>query len=60
SGEAKYRGNLKARIDDDKKKLMRQKLLTSNLRVKGAVSDIKIEALFEKRIIEMYVTFKAP
>lgn len=60
SGEPKYRGNLRARIDDDKKKLMRQKLLTSNLRVKGAVSDIKIEALFEKRIIEMYVTFKAP
>ena len=60
SGEAKYRGNLKARIDNDKKKLMRQKLLTSNLRVKGAVSDIKIDALFEKKTIEMYVTFKAP
>ncbi|MBA7466556.1 hypothetical protein ES707_01743 [subsurface metagenome] len=60
SGEAKYRGNLKARIDDDKEKLIRKSLLTSNLRVKGAVSDIKIEALFKRKVIEMFVTLKAP
>jgi hypothetical protein len=60
SGESKHRGNLKARIDDDKRKLIDKSLLTSNLRVKGAVSDIKIEALFGKGIIEMSVTLKAP
>ena len=62
SGESKYRGDLKARIDDDKRKLIDKSLclLTSNFRVKGAVSDIKIEALFEKRTIEMSVTLKAP
>ena len=64
SGESKYRGNLNARIDDDKRNLIDKNkslhLLTSNFRVKGAVSDIKIEALFEKRIIEMSVTLKAP
>lgn len=60
SGEAKYRTNLKARIDDDKKKLIDDRQLSSELRVKGAVSDIKIKALFEKRIIEMSVVLQAP
>jgi len=60
SGESKYRGNLKARIDNDKKTLIRGKSLSSNLKVSGAVSDIKIKALFEKRIVEMSVTLKAP
>ena len=60
SGEPKYRGNLRARIDDDKKILMGEKLLVSNLKVPDAVSDIKIKALFEKRTIEMTVTLRAP
>mgnify|MGYP003993609327 FL=1 len=60
SGETKYKGNLKARLDDDKKKLITDKVLTTTLRVRGAVSDIKIKALFEKRIIEMSVSLKAP
>ena len=60
SGEPKYRGNLKARIDNDKKALIGEKSLSSNLKVSGAVSDIKIKALFEKRIIEMSVTLKVP
>ena len=60
SGKVKYKGNLKTRLDDDKKKIISNKFLTSTLRVKGAVSDIKIKALFEKRIIEMSVTLKAP
>lgn len=60
SGESKYRGNLRARLDDNKKRLIDKKLLTSNLRVRGAVSDIKIAVLFEKRIVEMSATIKAP
>ncbi len=60
SGESKYRGNLRARLNDDKRKLIDKSLLTSNLRVRGAVSDIKIGALFDKRIVEMSVTIKAP
>ncbi|MCD4670246.1 MAG: hypothetical protein K8S14_07355 [Actinomycetia bacterium] len=60
SGESKYRGNLRARLDDDKKRLIDKSLLTSNLRVRGAVSDIKIAVLFEKRIVEMSATIKAP
>ncbi|MBU1810917.1 MAG: hypothetical protein KJ629_07245 [Candidatus Omnitrophica bacterium] len=60
SGEAKYKGNLKTRLDDDKKKLINNKFLTSILQVKGAISDIKIKAFFEKRIIEMSVSLKAP
>ncbi len=60
SGEAKYKGNLKGRLDDDRKRLINDKVLITTLRVRGAVSDIKIKALFEKRIIEMAVTLKAP
>ena len=60
TGESKYKGNLRARLDDDKRKLIDRSLLNSNLKVRGAVSDIKIEALFEKRIIEMSVSLRAP
>jgi len=60
SGEAKYRGNLKTRLNDDKKKIINNKFLTSILRIKGAVSDVKVKALFEKRIVEMSVSLKAP
>ena len=60
TGEAKFRTNLKARIDDDKKKLIENKQLVSVLRVKGAVSDIRIRAFFEKRIIEMSVVLQPP
>ena len=60
SGEAKFKGNLKARLDDDRKRLINDNFLISTLRVRGAVSDIKIKALFGKRIIEMSVSLKAP
>ena len=60
SGEAKYKGNLNARLDDDKKRLINDKVLVSTLRVRGAVSDIRIKALFEKRIISKSVSLKAP
>ena len=60
SGNSKYKNNLKARIENDKKMLIDKKELVSILKVKGAVSDIKIRALFEKRTIEMSVSLKIP
>ena len=60
SGESKYRNNLKSRIDNDSKTLINEKQLTSILKVKGAVSDILIRALFEKRIVEMIVKLNVP
>ena len=60
SGETKYRGDLSSRIRDDKKELISNKILSSVHKVKNAASDIRIDAFFDKRIIEMSVTLKAP
>lgn len=60
SGQSKYKGDLIARLDSDTKKLINERKLTSTLRVRGAVSDINISALFEKRTIEMSVSLKPP
>ena len=60
SGETKYKSNLKSRLEDDKQSLINNKQLVSTLRVRGAVSDIKIIGLLEKRAVEMFVTLKAP
>lgn len=60
SGETKYRGDLSSRIKDDKKELISNKILSSVHKVKNAVSDIRIDVFFDKRIIEMSVTLKAP
>ena len=60
SGETKHKSNLKARLEDDKQSLINEKQLVSTLRVRDAVSDIKIMGLLEKRTVEMFVTLKAP
>ncbi len=60
SGEIKHKNNLKARLEDDKNSLINKKQLVSTLRVRDAVSDIKIIGLLEKRNVEMFVTLKAP
>ncbi len=60
SGETKYKGDLDSRIRDDKKRLKEERILSSNLKVKNAVSDIKIDASFEKKTVEMSVILKAP
>ncbi len=60
SGETKHKSNLMARIEDDKLSLINKKLLVSTLQVRGAVSDIMIMGLLEKRTVEMFVTLKAP
>jgi hypothetical protein len=46
--------------NNDAKQLITKKHFTSVLRVKDAVSDITINALFEKRIVEMSVRLNAP
>jgi hypothetical protein len=60
SGESKYKGKLKARLDADKKKLVIENILTSNLRVKDAISPIEISGFFKKRSVEMSVNLGAP
>lgn len=60
SGYSKFKGNLRSRIENDLKNLITNKQLISTLKVKGAVSDITVKALFEKRIVEMSVTLNVP
>ncbi len=60
SGETKHKGNLNAQLADYKKSVIVNKQLVSTLRVRGAVSDIKIIGLLEKRTVEMFITLKAP
>ncbi|MCK4420544.1 hypothetical protein KAW48_02010 [candidate division WOR-3 bacterium] len=60
SVNSKYKGNLKAREEDDKRKLIDSMKLSSIFKIKGAVSDIKVSALFRKRTIEMSTSLKAP
>jgi len=60
SGNTKFKGDLKARIENDSKALIENKMLSLTLGVKGAVSEITVKALFEKRIIEMSVKLNVP
>lgn len=60
SGEIKYKGKLDERLKSDCKELVEHKQLSSTLKIKGAVSDIRILSLFEKRTVEMMVTLNAP
>ncbi|WP_339671851.1 hypothetical protein [Dasania marina] len=60
SGDSKYKGKLEERLKSDCKELIVNKKLESVFKVKGAVSDIKVSALFEKRTVEMMVLLKPP
>lgn len=60
TGSAKYNHDLQLRIDNDIKSLINNKQLISILKVTGAVSDIQIKTLFEKRTIEMSVKLNVP
>ena len=60
SGAAKYKGKLDERLKADCKELVANEQLESTLKVKGAVSDININALFNKRTVEMSVALKPP
>lgn len=60
SGETKYKGKLNERLKANCRDVVDNKQLTSTLKIIGAVSDIKISALFEKRTVEMTVSLSAP
>ena len=60
SGSKKHRADLTGRLDRDTKKLIEHHRLESTLRVRDAVSDIEVTALFDKRTVEMHVVLKPP
>lgn len=60
-GQAKkYAKDLAARTEDEKKKLITDKVLKSRLKINGVVSDLEIKALFQRKSIEMSVNLAAP
>lgn len=60
SGVKKHRNNLQGRLDRDTKQLIERSTISSAYRIRGAVSDLAIEAHFKRRIIEMHVTIAPP
>jgi hypothetical protein len=60
SGNMKFQTNLQGRLDFDTKNLIDNNKLNSTHRIRGAVSDMSVEALFQKRTIEMCVSLKPP
>lgn len=60
SGESKFKGKYQERIDSDSKSLIFDKSIESVFQIAGAVSDIKMMGLFEKRAIELSVSLKLP
>ena len=60
TGFSKYRTDLKKRLSDDSKKLASQNSLDSIMKIDGAVSDIAIKAVFDKKTIEMSVELAIP
>ncbi len=60
SGERKFKGDLNARINSDKKRIINEKELISHLKIHDAVSDITIKVMLEKRLVEMSVKINVP
>lgn len=60
SGESEYKDDLPGRLENDTKNLINNKKLISTLRVEGAVSNIVINANFDRRNIEMSVVLNTP
>ena len=60
SGVKKHRKNLQGRLDGDSKQLIDKSTLSSEYRIRGAVSDLVIEAHFKRRTIEMNVSIIPP
>ena len=52
--------NLKNRLANDVKKLKKEHSLSSKLKIKGAVSNIKVTADFDRRVISMSVNITPP
>ena len=60
SGETKFKNNYQARIDYEKKSLLKEKFLSSKLIIADAVSNLSVTAYLDKRSIEMSVSLNAP
>ena len=60
SGQIKYKNDLAGRLTSDSKALVENKSLSSLMKVKNAVSDITIDAYFEKKSVEMSVRVSIP
>lgn len=60
SGVTRFKGKLEERLKADCKNLVTNEQIESTLRVKGAASDIKVHAIFDKRTVEMSVSLKPP
>lgn len=60
AGIKKHRSNLQGRLDRDTKQLIDENALTSTYQVRGAVSDLTIQAHFQRRIIETSVSLVPP
>lgn len=60
TGSTKFKGKLNEQLASNCKDLVSNQRLISNLKIKGAVSDIKIEADFNKRTVEFSVFLNAP
>ena len=60
SGKKKFRSDLSARVDHEKRNLIGNHALTSTLRIDGAAGDIEISPDFSRKTVEMSVTLEAP
>ena len=60
SGQKKYKNDLAARINFEKKQLVNYKNLESYLQVDGAVSDIHVRPNFGRKNVEMSVNINVP
>jgi len=60
SGNKKYKENLLERIKEEKKSLVQNKYVESNLQIDGAVSDMTIRPNFGRKNIELSVNVSVP
>ena len=60
SGKRKFRKDLNARVDQEKRNLIGNHVLTSTLRIDGAAGDVEISPDFSRKTVEMSVTLEAP
>ena len=60
SGQTKFKDNLKARIDYEKRELISNLSLQSILQIDGAASNVIVRPNFDRRNIEMSVTLSSP
>lgn len=60
SGKRKFKNDLNARVDHEKRHLIRNQALTSTLRIDGAAGEVDISPNFARKTVEMSVTLEAP